>query len=128
MSCAAQTAVASGSACGKALASAFVTGFTISRLVGELNAPIRKREAMIGGRTLRAAARESRERQNSRKAWLRRVRGHRIDMRSWADQIVVTGFGAMMARSRLARTCTARQPMDSLISDRSSIHVHVYEF
>ena len=46
-------------------------------------------------------------------------------MRSWADQIVVTGFGAMMARSRLARTCTARQPMDSPISDRSSIHVHV---
>ena len=53
--------------------------------------------------------------------------GTGLDMRSWADQIVVTGFGAMMARSRLARTCTARQPMDSPISDRSSIHVHVYE-
>ena len=51
--------------------------------------------------------------------------GTGLDMRSWADQIVVTGFGAMMARSRLARTCTARQPMDSPISDRSSIHVHV---
>ena len=49
--------------------------------------------------------------------------GTGLDMRSWADQIVVTGFRAMMARSRLARTCTARQPMDSPISDRSSAYV-----